>query len=54
MPEGLWPVLLIIVAVAIYTIVKVRQYMQKSDQQWQQVDKSKLREWEDDDDWPDD
>ena len=54
MPEGLWPVLVIIAVVIIYTIAKVLQHMRRSEQQWRQVDKSKLREWEDDDDWPDD
>ena len=49
MPEGLWPVLAIIAFVVVYVLVKVRQHMKKSEEQWQQVDKSKLREWEDDD-----
>ncbi len=53
MPEGLWPVLVIIALVIIYTIAKVFQHMRKSEQQWREVDKSKLREWEDDD-WPED
>ena len=51
MPEGLWPVLVIIVVVIIYTIAKVLQHMRKSEEQWRQVDKSKLREWDDDDEW---
>lgn len=42
-----------IAAVIIYTIAKVIQHMRKSEQQWKQVDKSKLLEWEDDD-WPED
>jgi hypothetical protein len=25
--------------------------MRRSEQQWRKVDKSKLREWDDDDDW---
>ena len=49
MPEGLWPVLAMIVAVIVYVIAKVFQNIRKSEQQWRQVDKSKLREWEDDD-----
>jgi sensor domain CHASE-containing protein len=49
MPEGLWPILVFIVVVIIYTIAKVVQYMRQSDEQWRQVDKSKLREWDDDD-----
>ena len=51
MPEGLWIILLIIAVVIVYTIAKVVQYMRESEQQWRQVDKSKLREWDDDDDW---
>jgi hypothetical protein len=50
MPDGLKFLLLFIAVVVAYTIAKVVGYMRKSDQQWQQVDKSKLREWEDDDD----
>ena len=49
MPDGLWLLLAFIAIVGVYTISKVRQYMKKSEEQWQQVDKSKLREWEDDD-----
>lgn len=51
MPEGLWPILIFIALVIIYTIAKVLEYIKKSDQQWQQVDKSKLREWDEEDDW---
>lgn len=53
MPEGLWPVLAIIVVVAAWVIVKVRSNMKKSEQQWLDVDRSKLRRWDDDDDWKD-
>jgi len=49
MPEGLWPILVMIGMVIIYVIAKVVNYMRVSEQQWQRVDKSKLREWEDDD-----
>lgn len=49
MPEGLWPVLAIIAGVIIYTIAKVVENIRKSKKQWTEVDKSKLREWEDDD-----
>ncbi len=51
MPEGLLPVLLIIGFVALYVVAKVIGYMRKSEQQWEKVDKSKLKEWDDDDDW---
>ncbi len=49
MPEGLLPILLIVAAVIVYVIAKVVQNVRKSEQQWEQVDKSKLRIWEDDD-----
>jgi len=50
MPDGLWPILIFIALVIIYTIAKVFEYVKKSEQQWRQVDKSKLREWDEDDD----
>lgn len=50
MPEGLLPILVLIAIVIIYTVAKIIGYMRQSDRQWQQVDKSKLREWEDEDD----
>ena len=50
MPEGFWPVVLIIVLVLAGVLAKVRYYIKKSEAEWQDVDKSKLREWEDDDD----
>ena len=49
MPEGLLPILVLIAVVIIYTIAKVIDYSRQSDEQWRDVDKSKLREWEDDD-----
>ena len=49
MPKGLLPIIALIAVVIIYTIAKVIEYSRKSDQQWREVDKSKLREWEDDD-----
>ncbi len=51
MPEGLIYLLLFIGIVILVTIAKVVQYNRQSDQQWQQVDKSKLKEWDDDEDW---
>lgn len=50
MPEGLLPILLIIAGVIFYALVKVMQNVRKSEQQWEQVDKSKLKEWDDDED----
>ena len=51
MPEGLLILLIMIALVVVYTIAKVLQYMRLSDRQWDEVDKSKLKEWEDDDEW---
>jgi hypothetical protein len=48
MHEGLWPVLAIIAIVIVYTIAKVVDNMRKSERQWREADKSKLREWRDD------
>lgn len=50
MPDGLLPILAIIALVVIYTLAKVIENVRKSAQQWQQVDKSKLKEWDDDED----
>jgi hypothetical protein len=50
MPDGLLPILILIAGVIIYVIAKVVENVRKSAQQWQQVDKSKLKEWEDDED----
>ena len=49
MPDGLLTVLLIIAAVVVYVIAKIVENVRKSEQQWEQVDKSKLRIWDDDD-----
>lgn len=51
MPEGLWILIAFIAVVVIYTAVRVRSYMRLSDKQWEQVDRSKLKEWDDEDDW---
>lgn len=50
MPDGLWPIIILIAIVAVWVIAKVRHYMRVSEQQWEEVDKSKLREWDDEDD----
>jgi len=49
MPQGFWLLLVFIAVVVVYVIAKVFYYARKSEQQWQDVDKSKLREWADDD-----
>jgi type III secretory pathway component EscU len=50
MPDGLGYLLIFIAVVVVYTIAKVVDYMRQSNEQWKQVDKSKLKEWEDDED----
>lgn len=50
MPDGLKYLLIFIALMVVYTIAKVIGYMRKSERQWQQVDKSKLKKWEDDED----
>ena len=51
MPGGLIFLLIMIALIVIYTIAKVLQYMRLSDEQWREADKSKLRQWDDDDEW---
>ena len=48
--SGLFVAVLIVVAVVFYTIAKVITYAKKSRQQWEDVDRSKLKTW-DDDEW---
>ena len=50
MPDGLEYLLIFIALVVVYTIVKVIGYMRQSERQWKQVDKSKLKKWDDEDD----
>lgn len=50
MPKGLIFLLVMIAVVIIYTIAKVIRLNRLSEQQWEQVDKSKIKEW-DDDEW---
>ncbi|MGI9221064.1 MAG: hypothetical protein ACR2QS_08525 [Woeseiaceae bacterium] len=50
MPEGLLPILLIIAGIILYALIKIVENVRKSEQQWEQVDKSKLKEWDDEDD----
>jgi hypothetical protein len=46
--EEAWPVIFIAAAVLVYVVAQVVFYIRKSRQQWRDVDKSKLRKWEDD------
>jgi hypothetical protein len=50
MPDGLKYLLIFIALVVVYTIAKVVDYMRQSERQWEEVDKSKLKKWEDDED----
>lgn len=51
MPKGLLFLLAMIAVIVIYTIAKIVRYNQLSKQQWEEVDKSKLKDWDDDEDW---
>ena len=51
MPKGLLLLLILIAVVIVYTIARVVSLNRLSQQQWEEVDKSKLKEWEDDDTW---
>ena len=51
MADGFWIAVLIVAGVAAYVISKVVFYMRRSAEQWQEVDKSKLKTWDDDEDW---
>lgn len=51
MPKGLIILLVMIAVIVVYTIAKIVAYNRLSQQQWEEVDKSKLKEWEDDDPW---
>jgi hypothetical protein len=51
MSEGFWPVVFIIVGIIVWVLAKVVANVRKSERQWREVDKSKLKEWQDDDEW---
>jgi uncharacterized membrane protein len=51
MSREFWLVALILVAFAVYVLAKIIHYARKSRQQWKEVDRSKLKEWKDDDEW---
>lgn len=50
MSAGFWPVVVIVLFVIVWVLSKVVFYARKSDEQWQRVDKSKLKVWDEDDD----
>ena len=51
MAEPFWIVLLILAVFLVYVAAKVLAAMRRSERQWDEVDKTKLRSWEDEDDW---
>lgn len=51
MTDGLWIAIAIIAVVVCYTAAKVVSYARKSERQWDEVDKSKLKVWDDDEQW---
>ena len=50
MATGFWIAVAIVAGVVLYVVLKVIAYSRRSDRQWAEVDKSKLREW-DDEEW---
>lgn len=44
-------VVLLLAALAVYLVAWVIFHARKSSRQWREVDRSKLKEWEDDDEW---
>lgn len=51
MADGFWVVALVIAGVIVYVVAQVIFYSRKSRQQWREVDRTKLRKWEDEDEW---
>lgn len=50
MPDWLLPILLILAGFVAYVVSNVVKNMRLSERQWGEVDKSKLKEWDDEDD----
>jgi len=50
MDTGIWIALAIVFAVIVLTVARLRHYIRLSRRQWQDVDRSKLRSW-DDEEW---
>jgi SH3-like domain-containing protein len=50
MGDAFWPLMIIVAGVVVYVVAQVVFYIRKSRQQWNEVDRSKLREWVDDED----
>ena len=50
MDQRVWIAVLILAGFAVYVAGKVFAAMKKSERQWREIDKSKLKTWEDDED----
>jgi hypothetical protein len=50
MADGFWIAVVIVVGVLLYVLGKVVAYARQSEKQWREVDQSKLKTWEDEDD----
>ena len=46
-----WPILLLLALILAYVLASIVFYARKSAEQWKDVDRSKLKEWKDDDEW---
>ncbi len=51
MPETLVYILILIAIVIVYVVAKIIHYARLSEKQWEQVDKSRLKEWDDEEEW---
>ncbi|MCP4001247.1 MAG: hypothetical protein GY727_10080 [Gammaproteobacteria bacterium] len=49
MSNQLQLVLAVLAVFVVYVLAKVLSYMRQSDAEWNQVDKTKLKKWEDED-----
>ncbi len=51
MSTGFLLAALLVVLFLGWVVARVRQHARRSREQWEAVDKSRLREWDDEDDW---
>ena len=50
MSDELQLVLAVVAVFVIYVLARVLSYIRQSDAEWKQADKTKLKQWEDEDD----
>ena len=50
MSKELWAAICVLAVFVVFVVVKVIGYMRQSAAEWKQVDKSKLKEWDEQDD----